>query len=78
MRHAAVTVVASLATALLASTRRSIGRAMLAGALVGVLVALGYLLGGCASSPPVTRSTVCAGVRSACAVAETYCSSAAR
>ena len=78
MKHAALTGVAQLATALLATTRRSISRALLAGALVGVLVALGYLLGGCASAPPVNRSTVCAGVRSACAVAETYCASAAR
>lgn len=78
MKHAALNGVAVLATALLATTRRSISRALLAGALVGVLVALGYLLGGCASAPPVNRSTVCAGVRSACAVAETYCASAAR
>lgn len=73
MKTAAIQSIAALSVLALDQGRRSIGRALLAGALVGVLVALGYLLGGCASSPPVSRSTVCRGVVAACGVAESYC-----
>lgn len=55
---------------------RAAVRSLMAGALVGVLVALGYLLGGCATAPPVNRATICHAVQGACAVASSYCAAA--